>query len=405
MQTAALTALPAVEMARLISRREISPVELVDAHLARIEALNPTLNAFVFVDVDGARRQARVAEAAVLRRHSLGPLHGVPLSIKSSVSVAGMPWETGSRVPPRRPRRNRRHARTARTRGRRHHPRRHQRRRAVDGVGDGQRALRAHQQPMGYGANAGRIERRRVGGDRRGTLCRRRRQRRRRIDPRPGALHRDRRAEAHSWTRAGDRTLPSLRRPLRAHRCRRADGSHRGRRRAAAVGDGRTGHRRSERASGAAGFAAGGGRRAAGDRHHQSGSDRQPQPPAHRESAGSKTMGGRRCNRKSATRSGAPPTRCRARDSRWLPSVPRGSSEARELWWDIFGRASRLLLGAARGRTRSRGARQPAAVPRVDATDADAHRRAVARMSRSSGTCCVRASCSRWRSSRSCSVL
>jgi Asp-tRNA(Asn)/Glu-tRNA(Gln) amidotransferase A subunit family amidase len=91
-----LTTLSATRMAQLIARRELSAVELVNAHLERIEALNPALNAFVFVDTDGARRQARAADAAVGRGDALGALHGVPLSIKSSVSVAGMPWETGS---------------------------------------------------------------------------------------------------------------------------------------------------------------------------------------------------------------------------------------------------------------------------------------------------------------------
>src|SRR5918995_2010509 len=91
-----LTTLSATRLAQLIAQRELSAVELVDAHLERIEAVNRTLNAFVFVDREGARRQARAADAAVLRGDALGPLHGVPLSIKSSVAVAGMPWETGS---------------------------------------------------------------------------------------------------------------------------------------------------------------------------------------------------------------------------------------------------------------------------------------------------------------------
>jgi Asp-tRNA(Asn)/Glu-tRNA(Gln) amidotransferase A subunit family amidase len=98
MSGASLTALSASEMARLIARGELSPVELVDAHLERIEALNPSLNAFVFVDAEGARRDARAAEAAIRRGDAPGPLHGVPISIKSSVSVAGMPWETGTRL-------------------------------------------------------------------------------------------------------------------------------------------------------------------------------------------------------------------------------------------------------------------------------------------------------------------
>jgi Asp-tRNA(Asn)/Glu-tRNA(Gln) amidotransferase A subunit family amidase len=96
MAVASVTTLPAHEIARLVARREVSPVEVVDAHLERIEALNPALNAFVFVDADGARAAARAAERAVARGEPLGPLHGVPLSIKSSISVAGMPWETGS---------------------------------------------------------------------------------------------------------------------------------------------------------------------------------------------------------------------------------------------------------------------------------------------------------------------
>jgi Asp-tRNA(Asn)/Glu-tRNA(Gln) amidotransferase A subunit family amidase len=84
-------------MARLVRQRDLSPIELVDAHLARIEALNPRLNAFVAVDAAGARAAAREAEAAVRRGEALGPLHGVPLSMKSTVEVAGLPWDVGSR--------------------------------------------------------------------------------------------------------------------------------------------------------------------------------------------------------------------------------------------------------------------------------------------------------------------
>jgi Asp-tRNA(Asn)/Glu-tRNA(Gln) amidotransferase A subunit family amidase len=87
----------AVSLAGLVAARKLSPVELVDATLARIDALNPALNAFVAVDHDGARRAAREAESAVMSGGGLGPLHGVPVSIKSSVSVKGLPWETGSR--------------------------------------------------------------------------------------------------------------------------------------------------------------------------------------------------------------------------------------------------------------------------------------------------------------------
>ncbi len=60
-----LTFLSAVSMAEQIRQKELSPVELVEAHLQRIEQLNPQLNAFVHVDAAGARRQAQAAERAV----------------------------------------------------------------------------------------------------------------------------------------------------------------------------------------------------------------------------------------------------------------------------------------------------------------------------------------------------
>jgi Asp-tRNA(Asn)/Glu-tRNA(Gln) amidotransferase A subunit family amidase len=93
-----LTFLPAVTMAAHIREKKISPVELVDAHLAQIAALNPRLNAFVQVDAQRACQQARAAERAVARGDTLGPLHGVPLSIKSSIDVAGLHCESGTKL-------------------------------------------------------------------------------------------------------------------------------------------------------------------------------------------------------------------------------------------------------------------------------------------------------------------
>ena len=113
-------------MAHLVRTKAISPVELVEAHLARIDALNPTLNAYVGLDAKRALADARVAEHEAhrtrheapgtkhrtqhpapgtrhppsprLRRAGIDrPLLGVPISIKSSISVAGLPFETGSR--------------------------------------------------------------------------------------------------------------------------------------------------------------------------------------------------------------------------------------------------------------------------------------------------------------------
>jgi Asp-tRNA(Asn)/Glu-tRNA(Gln) amidotransferase A subunit family amidase len=90
--------LPAFVMAEHVRSKKISPVELVDAHLTQIEKLNPKLNAFVEIDADRARQSARDAEFRVMRGAPLGPLHGVPCSIKSSISVAGLRCEAGSRL-------------------------------------------------------------------------------------------------------------------------------------------------------------------------------------------------------------------------------------------------------------------------------------------------------------------
>ena len=93
-----LTFLPAVEIARRIREKKISPVQVADAHLAKIEPLNPKLNAFVHVDAERVRREAHIAESAAMHGASLGPLHGVPVSIKCCVDVAGLRCEAGSRL-------------------------------------------------------------------------------------------------------------------------------------------------------------------------------------------------------------------------------------------------------------------------------------------------------------------
>ncbi len=93
-----LTFLSAVNMAQQVRERKISPVELAEAHLAKIARLNPKLNAFVHVDPERVRREARQAEAAVMHGEKLGPLHGVPISIKSSLDVAGLRCEAGTRL-------------------------------------------------------------------------------------------------------------------------------------------------------------------------------------------------------------------------------------------------------------------------------------------------------------------
>jgi len=93
-----LTFLSAVEMARQIRENKISPVELAKAHLEKIHRLNPKLNAFVQVDPERVRREAQVAEGSLANKAPLGPLHGVPISIKSSLDVGGMKCESGTRL-------------------------------------------------------------------------------------------------------------------------------------------------------------------------------------------------------------------------------------------------------------------------------------------------------------------
>jgi amidase len=88
--------LSATELARAIRRRELSSLELLDHYLARVERLNPPINAVVHVDAERARERARAADAALARGELWGALHGVPTTIKDSFEVAGMPCTSGA---------------------------------------------------------------------------------------------------------------------------------------------------------------------------------------------------------------------------------------------------------------------------------------------------------------------
>lgn len=88
----------ATELARLIRNKEVSPVDIVDQLLARIEAINPQINAFCTVVSDDARAEAKRAEVKVMRGEELGPLHGVPIAIKDLTSTAGIRTTLGSLV-------------------------------------------------------------------------------------------------------------------------------------------------------------------------------------------------------------------------------------------------------------------------------------------------------------------
>jgi len=91
-----LTARSAVELRRMIGAREISPVELLDACVERIEALNPAVNAMAAKAYGRARLEAKAAETAVLRGEVLGRLHGLPIGIKDLQDTEGILTTFGS---------------------------------------------------------------------------------------------------------------------------------------------------------------------------------------------------------------------------------------------------------------------------------------------------------------------
>lgn len=90
--------LSATEARRRIGAKQLSPVELLDSCLKRIEAVNPRLNGVVASNSDEARKEARAAETAVMQGKALGALHGLPVGIKDMVDTAGLRTTYGSLV-------------------------------------------------------------------------------------------------------------------------------------------------------------------------------------------------------------------------------------------------------------------------------------------------------------------
>src|SRR6476659_9947252 len=94
-----MTALPfhtAKQLASAIRKKKIGCLELLDFYLRRVKAHNPKLNAIIAMAIEGARKRARAADKAVKAGKKLGPLHGVPMTIKESFNVAGYPTTWGS---------------------------------------------------------------------------------------------------------------------------------------------------------------------------------------------------------------------------------------------------------------------------------------------------------------------
>jgi amidase len=88
----------ALELARLIRTKQVTSTEVVEAHLRRIEQVNPTVNAIVRVLADQALDGAAAADRAVAAGHPLGPLHGVPLTVKENIDLVGTPTTNSLRA-------------------------------------------------------------------------------------------------------------------------------------------------------------------------------------------------------------------------------------------------------------------------------------------------------------------
>ena len=97
MGNADLCFVPALDLKRLILSRQVSPLELTKTILSRMERLNPVINAFLTISADVAFEQAKSAEATVMRTSPLGPLEGIPYSIKDLEPTAGVRTTYGSK--------------------------------------------------------------------------------------------------------------------------------------------------------------------------------------------------------------------------------------------------------------------------------------------------------------------
>jgi len=98
METNELCYLPATQLADLVRRKELSPTEVVEAFLSRIEEVNPKLTAYCTIASEQARKAAREAEAKQSRGEDLGVLHGVPIGIKDLTPTAGIRTTYGSHI-------------------------------------------------------------------------------------------------------------------------------------------------------------------------------------------------------------------------------------------------------------------------------------------------------------------
>jgi aspartyl-tRNA(Asn)/glutamyl-tRNA(Gln) amidotransferase subunit A len=97
MESKLLEKLSGAEMARLIAKKELSPVELTEAYLERIEKIDPKIGAYITVTGEYALKEAKKAERAAAKGEKLGPLHGLPIALKDQFDTKGIKTTSGSR--------------------------------------------------------------------------------------------------------------------------------------------------------------------------------------------------------------------------------------------------------------------------------------------------------------------
>ena len=186
------------ELGAQLRARDLSARELMAAHLARIERINPKINAIVAkLDDDRCLALADEADRRLARGEAVGPLHGLPIAFKELEPAVGFPWTRGSTDLPRRHAGGGQRAGRAAARRRRDPDRQDQRARVRDGLALLQPRLRHDAQSLRHDQERGRLERRRRRRARRRTAADRGRQRPRRVAAQPGQLQQHRRAAAH----------------------------------------------------------------------------------------------------------------------------------------------------------------------------------------------------------------
>ncbi len=210
----------AKQLAAAVRKKKIGCLELLDLYLKRVEAYNPELNAIIATDIEGARKRAKAADRALKAGKKVGPLHGVPMTIKESFDIAGYPTTWGDPAFKRQRGRTELAGHSAYDRCRRHPVRQDQRAAEPRRLAELQRGLRLDQQSVGSRPHAGRLLGRFGCGTRRRPDRHRSRQRYRRLDPQSCALLRRVGPQAELGRRFAQGPCARRRRGLWRYRCR-----------------------------------------------------------------------------------------------------------------------------------------------------------------------------------------